>query len=66
MKHYTRNDLKYEVETQQELQDILDFLNDEAVPNNAIKLDLLEFSPQDLIARDLAQIAENARYATAW
>lgn len=65
MKQYTKNDLKYEVETQQVRHDILDFLNDEAVPNNAIQLVRLEFSLQDLIARVLAKIAENARYATA-
>ena len=66
MKLYTKNDLKYEVETQQERQDILDFLNDNRVPDNEIKFDLLMASPDELIERDLAKIAENARYATAW
>lgn len=62
MKLYTKNDLKYEVETQQERQDILDFLNDPRIPNTALKTDLLRQSPDDLIARDRAEMAENARH----
>jgi pyruvate-formate lyase-activating enzyme len=66
MKKYTKADLNYEVDNQEELQDILDFLNDDRIPDNEIKFDLLKASPDELIKRDLAQIAENARYATAW
>lgn len=59
---YTKADLQYQVESDQELQDILAFLNDPRIPNTALKTDLLRQSPDDLIARDRAEMAENARH----
>lgn len=64
MKLYTKADLSYEVASQEELEDILAFLNDPEVPNDAIKFDLLNQSPESLIARDMEEMAERLTHAT--
>lgn len=64
MRKYTQTDLNYEVESQEELEDILAFLNDPDVPNDAVKFDLLNQSPESLIARDMAEMADRLTHAT--
>jgi hypothetical protein len=64
MKKYTKADLSYQVASQEELADILAFLNNPEIPNDAIKFDLLSQSPESLIARDMAEMTERVTHAT--
>lgn len=59
---YTKADLHYQVASDEELRGILEVLNDPRIPDTALKTDLLYRSPDDLIAHDRAEMAENARH----
>jgi hypothetical protein len=64
MKQYTAADLHYDVASQNDLDDILDFLNDDQIDDPQLKHDVLWESPDVLIARERAMMVENMRRAT--
>lgn len=64
MKQYTESDLHYTVDSKNDLDDILDFLNDDQIDDPQLKHDVLWESPDVLIARERQLIVENMRRAT--
>ena len=64
MKQYTESDLHYTVDSKNDLDDILDFLNDDQIDDPQLKHGVLWESPDVLIARERQLIVENMRRAT--